>query len=136
MLPFEFTVTGPPTSHQSGNKARLEAWRQLVRSAAAMLWGAGPPLTVRLKLTVTYYHEGRTVRIDNDNMVKPIQDALIGLIYEDDRLITDTVVRKTSIDGKFRLRGCPLVLLQALAKGDPFLHVVIAEAPGHEEPLR
>ena len=48
------------------------------------------------------YHEGESVRIDNDNMVKPIQDALIGLIYPDDRWITDTIVRKTSIDGFFQ----------------------------------
>ena len=63
---------------------------------------------------MTYYHEGESVRIDNDNMVKPIQDALIGLVYQDDRWITDTVVRKTSIDGFFQIRGCSLVLLAGL----------------------
>ena len=29
--------------------------------------------------------------MDNDNMVKPIQDAFNGLVYQDDRLITDTM---------------------------------------------
>jgi hypothetical protein len=28
---------------------------------------------------VAYYHDGETVRIDNDNLVKPIQDALNGV---------------------------------------------------------
>lgn len=37
-------------------------------------------------------------------MVKPLQDALNRLIYADDRLITDTIARKTSIDGEFRVR--------------------------------
>jgi Holliday junction resolvase RusA-like endonuclease len=136
MLPFEFTVPGPPVSHQSRNKAKLAAWRQMVRTAASARWGAAAPLGVPLRITVSYYHQGLAVRIDNDNMVKPLQDALIGLVYQDDRLITDTIVRKTSIDGLFRVRGYPLVLLEALSQGDEFLHVVIDEAPHHEHPLR
>src|SRR5437879_3778581 len=104
MLPFEFTVPGPPVSHQSRNKAKLGARRKVGRAAAALRWLAAP-LTAAVRVSVTYYHEGPAVRIDNDNMVKPIQDALIGLAYEDDRLITDTVVRKTNVDGPFRVRG-------------------------------
>src|SRR5262245_6739974 len=135
MLPFEFTVPGPPVSNQSRNKAKLEAWRRSVRDAAARRWGTAAALEVRLKITVCYYHEGVAVRMDNDNMVKPIQDALNGLVYQDDRLITDTVVRKTSIDGPFRVRGYSLVLLESLARGDEFLHIIVAEAPSHEAPL-
>jgi len=85
---------------------------------------------------VSYYHEGAAVRIDNDNMVKPIQDALIGVIYADDRQISDTFVRKTSIDGLFRVRGYPMILLEAFHKGHEFLHVVIDEAPSHASPAR
>jgi Holliday junction resolvase RusA-like endonuclease len=136
MLPFEFTVPGPPVSHQSRNKAKLEVWRRFVRAAAASRWGTRSPLPGPLKVTVSYYHEGLAVRIDNDNLVKPIQDALIGLVYEDDRLVTDTVIRKTSIDGLFRVRGYSLLLLEALAKGDEFLHIVIDEAPSHENLLK
>jgi Holliday junction resolvase RusA-like endonuclease len=136
MLPFEFTVHGTPMSHQTRNKARLEAWRLAVRKAAAARWGVAVPLTARLKITVCYYHEGLAVRMDNDNLVKPIQDALNGLVYLDDRLITDTIVRKTSIDGPFRVRGYPLILLEGLASGDEFLHIIIDEAPSHIDPLR
>ena len=136
MLPFEFTVPGPPVSHQSRNKARLADWRESVRTAAANRWGTREPTSVSLKITVTYYHLGFAVRIDNDNMVKPVQDALIGLVYHDDRFITDTTVRKTSIDGAFHVRGRPMLLLEALSKGDEFLHIVIDNAPAHENPLR
>jgi len=89
-----------------------------------------------LKISVTYFHEQVAIRLDNDNMVKPIQDALIGLIYADDRLVTDTVVRKTRIDGSFRVRWISLAVLEAFAKGEEFLHVVIDRAPSHEELLR
>ncbi len=136
MLPFEFTVLGPPVSHQSRNKAKLAAWRKMVRTAAQSRWGTAAPLTVGLRISVTYFHEGRAVRIDNDNMVKPIQDALIGLVYNDDRLLTDITVRKTSIDGLFRVRGHSLLLLEGLSKGHEFLHVLIDSAPSHENPLK
>jgi hypothetical protein len=134
MLPLEFTVPGPPISHQSRNKVKLGAWRQAVRSAAAQVWRSQSPLEIPLIVAVTYYHEGETVRIDNDNMLKPIQDALIGLVYQDDRWITDTEVRKTSIDGPFQVRGFSLALLKALSRGDQFLHIVVDRAPGHEKP--
>src|SRR5436305_1684275 len=57
MLPFEFTVTGPPVSHQSHNKAKLAAWRKRVRAAAAAQRGKVAPLTTPLRITVTYYAE-------------------------------------------------------------------------------
>jgi crossover junction endodeoxyribonuclease RusA len=136
MLPFEFTVSGPPISHQSRNKALLEDWRQRVRAAAAKRWGSESPVTASLKITVSYYHEGKFARIDNDNMLKPVQDALIGLVYTDDQLITDTFVRKTSIDGLFRIRRESLVFLKALSRGEGFLHIVIDHAPSHENLLR
>jgi crossover junction endodeoxyribonuclease RusA len=136
MLPFEFTVPGPPVSHQSRDRAKLDAWRKRVRKAAARGWGATAPLAVTLKICVTYYHEGRAIRIDNDNMVKPIQDALIGLVYTDDRFITDTVVRKTNIDGAFCVRRMPRSLAEAFIQGDEFLHVIIDEAPRHENLLK
>jgi crossover junction endodeoxyribonuclease RusA len=136
MLPFEFTVPGPPISHQSGNRKRLSAWRQSVRFTAAQLWGSQSPLEIPLTIAVTYYHERETVRIDNDNMLKPIQDALIGLVYQDDRLITDTMVRKTSIDSSFKVRGFSMVLLEALSRGKQFLHIVVDRAPSHDKPMK
>ncbi len=134
MLPVEFTVDGPPVSHQTRHAARLRAWKQTVRDAAAQSWPSDtPPSTARLKITVTYYHDGVAVLLDNDNLLKPIQDALIGLIYEEDRQITDVVVRKTDLNGSFRVRGMSLVLAQGFVRGNEFLYVRVEVAPGHEE---
>jgi crossover junction endodeoxyribonuclease RusA len=131
MLPFEFTVEGPPVSYQSRNRTRLRAWRLQVRDAAAQRW-SGPILAdVALRIVVTYYHEGRAIRMDNDNLLKPIQDALIGLVYVDDRQLTDTSVRKTDIDGLFYIRGASSILLEAFAVGSEFLHIQIEAAPSH-----
>jgi Holliday junction resolvase RusA-like endonuclease len=134
MLPFEFTVDGPPVSYQTRNPVRLRAWQQAVRSAAAQRWPANTvPVTVRLRFTVTYYHDGVTVRIDNDNLVKPIQDALNGLISVDDRQITDTHIRKTDLNGSFRVRGMSPVLAEGFCRGNEFLYVRVELAPDHEE---
>jgi len=79
--PFEFFVKGPPLSQQTRNPARLREWKAYVRSEAAIRWPAEAPVEVALKLTVVYYHERAAVLIDHDNLVKPIQDALAGLVY-------------------------------------------------------
>lgn len=135
MLPFEFTVPGQPVSHQTRNRAKLADWSRFVRTWASLHWGLKVPVTEAVKLTVTYFHEGAEIRLDNDNMLKPIQDSLNGIIYVDDRQVTDTVVRKASIDDSFHVRGTSMLLLEAFARGDPFVHIVVEHAPSHEELL-
>jgi crossover junction endodeoxyribonuclease RusA len=136
MLPFEFTIEGPPLSHQTHDKAKLEAWRKRVRDAAAKRWLSDHPVSIRLRIRVTYYHEGESVRLDNDNMVKPIQDALNMLVYIDDKQITHTDIVKVSIDGTFYVRGMSFDILQLLSIGDEFLHIRVEEAPDPAEALR
>jgi crossover junction endodeoxyribonuclease RusA len=131
MLPFDFTVEGPPRSHQTKSKSGLQEWQALVKATAAKSWGQAAPLTRTLRIVVTYFHDSPSILLDNDNMLKPIQDALNGLVYADDRQITDTVVRKTDINGAFIVRGAPAVLLQAFSLGKEFLHVRVTEAPSH-----
>jgi Holliday junction resolvase RusA-like endonuclease len=135
-FPFEFTVPGVPISHQSRNKKLLAAWRQSDRDSAAAMWGTAAQQTIHLRIAVTYFHEGPDARIDADNLVKPIQDALNGVVYSDDTVIVDAQIRKASIDEPIRARHCSLVLLRAFHIGRPFVHVIIDLAPDHGEPLR
>lgn len=133
MLPFEFTVLGPPLSHQAKNKARLAEWRGAVLAAAMAGWPTGdPPLDVPIKITVVYYHEGPTIRLDNDNMLKPIQDAMNGHVYVDDRLIVSASVSKTPVDGPYRVRGMSRVLADAFVRDLEFLYIKIESAPIEE----
>jgi crossover junction endodeoxyribonuclease RusA len=132
---FDFYVEGPPLSQQTRNAARLREWKEYVRAEAAKLWRAQEPHEGPLKLTVVYYHERQSVLIDHDNMVKPIQDALAGLLYRNDRQITDAQTRKTNIDGRFRLRNLSSVYARAFSSGKEFVYIRIEEAPNHEELL-
>ncbi len=79
--------------------------------------------------------KGEAIRLDNDNMIKPLQDALNRAIYTDDRLITDTVARKTSIDGEFRVRYWSTTLAEGFTRGREFLHITIEAAPDHRDIL-
>lgn len=86
-LYLEFTVEGPPVSHQARDKTALKRWKARIRTEAARTW-TGPPLADRVKFTLLHFHEGATAPLDDDNMVKPIRDALNKLVDGDDKQIT------------------------------------------------
>lgn len=131
LLPFEFTVAGRPYSHQTANRRGLAEWRRRVRAAAAARWGDRPPVASPLRIAVVYYHGAAAAGIDVDNLLKPVQDALTGLVYDDDGQLTAAVVRKTPIDTPLPARGASLVLLSGFSLFDPFVYVVVdaASAP-------
>ncbi len=136
-LPFEFIVQGPPRSAQTHSREALRKWKNNVVDAAAQSIPAGAVVvTERIRLCVAYYHDGLAAGLDLDNMVKPIQDALNGVVYEDDSQIVDTALRATCIDGPFKVRGMSMVLAEGFNQGREFLHVVIVPAPNHEEFLK
>jgi len=127
MLPFEFTIKGPPVSAQTRNRPRLQAWKQDVRNAAVAALPAGTvPSNANVSVVITYYYDGETP--DVDNIIKPIQDALIGVVFIDDNQVTETKSRKRQINGSYKIRGVSSVLLIAFASGDDFLHIKVSEA--------
>lgn len=124
MFPIEFTFEGPPLSLQSKNKTRKRAYKQSVENAAKQILPAGfNPLTQDLEIKITYYYEGDTP--DIDNIIKPIQDALVGVVYVDDQQIADTRSRKRDINGSYRVRNVSTCLLHAFSNGKDFIHVKI-----------
>ena len=110
---LEFTVEGPPVSHQTKDKASLTAWKGVIRAEAAKNWGAKAPLTGKLKCTIINFHEGDDASLDDDNMVKPIRDALNGLIYDDDSQIRYSETMHVCIDAPIKIRRASAILLAA-----------------------
>ncbi len=125
MLPFEFRIKGPPVSVQTRRRARLLAWKQQVAAAAIAALNGVAPCTCEVRLTITYYYEGESP--DVDNIIKPIQDALIGHVYVDDEQVADTRSRKRSLDGSYKLKGASPTLVLGFADGEDFLHIVVEE---------
>jgi len=133
VLPFEFIVTGKPISHQTKDKKRLQAWKAQVRDVAIACWSASQPTGDSVRVVITHYYDvipGNEQGVpDSDNIVKPVRDALNGIIYVDDYQITDFVSRRRSLDGSFRVKGMSLVLANGFCSGEEFLHIRIETAP-------
>jgi crossover junction endodeoxyribonuclease RusA len=128
MLPFEFIIPGPPRSQQTRHRVQLRTWKDAVREAASKRWPIGvAPDTGDIRIIVQYVLDKPRVLIDGDKLLKPIQDALIGLVYDDDRQITDAVTQKRPIDDPFFVRHMSMVLAEGFAKGDEFVYVRVEQ---------
>ena len=82
-----------------------------------------------LKCTIMYFFEGSDAPLDDDNMVKPIRDALNRLVYNDDEQSRHSHTVQVSINEAFRVRGAPRILLNAFSVGVEFVYVRIEDAP-------
>jgi len=133
VLPFEFVVTGKPVSHQSKDRDRLQDWKLKVRATAQTHWPVGKPIGDYLRVVITHYYDVRPGSEegvpDSDNIVKPVRDALNGVIYVDDYQITDFVSRRRNLNSSFRVRGISPVLAEGFCQGEEFLHIRIESAP-------
>jgi crossover junction endodeoxyribonuclease RusA len=133
MLPLEFFLTGPPVSHQTHNRRRLHEWQDRVREAARLRIPTGAePVAVPCQVTVIYFHDERPMRIDNDNLAKPVLDALNGLVFADDRLVTHTIIRRVLISEHLLVRNSD-ILGAAFATSAEFVYVRVELAPAYEE---
>lgn len=131
MLPFEFIVDGPPVSQQTRRRERLRLWKEEVRQEAERYWPLGDfPVSGYIMLRVTYFYDG--VGMDVDNIIKPIQDALIGLVYFDDSQVTDVLSRKRNLAGGFVISDVSNVLAEGLTRRNEILHVLVERAPDQE----
>lgn len=132
VLPWDCVVLGIPKSVQA-SRASIRRWKADVRAAAGNAWPAGsPPLVCEIQIHVTYYHDGAP--LDVDNMLKPIQDALCGVIYEDDKQLTDTHGHLRDVNASYKVRGMTMAQASGFASNGPFVHIRI-ETPSLPEEL-
>lgn len=131
MFKFEFIVDGPPVSQQTRRRERLREWKRTVRHEAEKYWLSDQQAsTEEIMLQVTYFYD--SIAMDVDNIVKPIQDAIIGLAYIDDNQVTDVLVRKRNLSGNFRIKNMTSILAEGFSRGNEFLHIIVINAPDQE----
>ena len=131
MTKFEFIVDGPPVSQQTRRRERLKEWKTTVRQEAEKYWSSKQKTAMGdVKLQITYFYD--SVTMDVDNIVKPIQDAIIGLAYVDDDQVTDILVRKRNLSGNFKVENMTSTLAEGFARGSEFLYIVVTDAPNQE----
>lgn len=127
MLPFDFVIIGKPVPHRAKDKKALKAWREHMRATAQFCWGSRPPLTVKLSVKITHFYDAPAGNLsdnsDNERIIKPLLDALNGVIYVDDYQIVDLDTRRRNLNGSFRVKGMSPALAEGFCKGEEFLHV-------------
>jgi Holliday junction resolvase RusA-like endonuclease len=128
----EFIVEEVPVSHQTRSKPSLQAWKALVRSEAAKVWHKAP-LAGNLKVVIMNFFDGADPPCDDDNMAKPIRDALNRLVYNDDSQITHSEHVQISNNTPFRIRGASKIVVDALREEKEFVYVRIEDAPAQTQ---
>ena len=131
MLPFEFRIDQTPVSQQARSVQRRSQWQEVVRRSAERHWPAGAtPSAGRLMVTILHFYEG--IDLDVDNIPKPILDGIKGLVYGDDRQITDLVCRKRALTENLLFPDLSDLLREGINRGNPFVYIRVAAAPGPE----
>ncbi|WP_420612536.1 RusA family crossover junction endodeoxyribonuclease [Candidatus Spongiisocius sp.] len=120
---IDFVVWGTPRSHSAKSRPH---WQGQVKAAV-------PPkvelLSGPLRLRIDFFFRGQT-DLDTDNIIKPIQDALEKVIYDNDKTIVDVCSRKIDLHRLPPTTNAPASLLSALAM-PPREFVLIRVAGAH-----
>jgi hypothetical protein len=102
-----------------------------VRNAAAVAWRDIPPLEEEVSVTIVHFY--RIGAADVDNIVKPILDAMSGVVYVDDRQVVQVTARKSDLTAGIAIRNATPELADAVDQGVDFVYVQIAGPPEHGE---
>ena len=125
---FELVVPGRPVSSQARRRDNIRAWRDRVRTLAKARHSgprADPPDLVALTLIYVY----EEAALDVDNVAKPIQDALIGVVLHDDSQVSDLIIRRRELGTSFDVDRLTPELAFALTSGIEFIYVRVEGAP-------
>ena len=127
----EFVLPERPVSQQVRRRARLHEWKQLVAECARSAIEAPRVLATQpVALRLLYLYDD--IALDVDNILKPILDALIGVLLEDDSVITDVEIRRRWRGASFTFNAIPPVLAAGLSLDREFVYVALSDAPAQD----
>jgi len=130
---IEFLIPKRPVSLQAKPKSKQE-WKNFVRLHAENNWTGLPPIQdSQLRLTLVYLCDESPP--DIDNIIKPIQDALIGLVYEDDSLIADVDSHRRFLSEPLDLTKLPVLLAEGVSRGEECVYVRVNQSQSVEDYL-
>lgn len=129
MLPFDFVIIGQPVPHRAKDRKALRAWREHVKTTAQYHWGDRSPLAEKLYVKITHFYDASPgsmgENLDSERIIKPVLDALNGVIYRDDYQVAELDSRRRNLNGSFRVKGMSVALAEGFCKGEEFLHVKV-----------
>jgi Holliday junction resolvase RusA-like endonuclease len=124
---FEFLIPRRPVSLQTKSRKNLQAWKAAVAAEAAKAWPAGDlPFEGELRVTLVYL-AGKDPA-DADNIIKPIQDALVGMVYKDDFSVCDIDCHRRFLSEPIDFTNLPPLLQMGVASADECVYVRVSDA--------
>jgi crossover junction endodeoxyribonuclease RusA len=123
----EFIVPSRPLSVQTKDCDRLQAWKQFVVLFAIDAWTDPVVSSGDIQLTIVFLCDF-DAPIDVDNIVKPIQDALLHVVYSDDVLVTDVDSHRRYLQEEHSLAGCSRKLIELLAGDEEAVYIRVQRA--------
>ena len=128
MEPCEFLMSKRPVSLQTKRRANLQAWKRFVAAEAMKAWGARAPVATPLPLRCSIVYLCDSAPADIDNIIKPIQDALVGLVIGDDFLISDVDSHRRFLTDPIDVTFLPPLLQAGVAGGNECVYVRVCDA--------
>jgi crossover junction endodeoxyribonuclease RusA len=130
-LLFEILIPKRPVSHQAKNRENLQGWKDYIYGRARNEWSGGTPYPkVGLRLTLVYLCDDSPA--DIDNIIKPIQDALVGVVYADDSLISDVDSHRRFLSDAIDLTNLPPLLIKGIRLGEECIYIRVCLAENLE----
>jgi hypothetical protein len=131
---MEFIVVGAPRSANANPRSRRR-WRERVaRAARERMREEDGPTAQDVAVLIIYFYQGETT-LDVDNIAKSLLDGLKGVLFRDDRQVSELVVHKTRLGAALSLTGASLYLLDAIERmsqdASDFVYVRVDPAPDH-----
>jgi hypothetical protein len=131
---MELIVVGAPRSANANPRSRRR-WRERVaRAARERIREEDAPTAQDVAVLIIYFYQGETT-LDVDNIAKSLLDGLKGVLFRDDRQVSELVVRKSRLSAGLSLTGASLYLLDAVERmsqdASDFVYVRVDPAPDH-----
>ena len=130
MPTLEFVVEGPPVganakAHSATTRRKYREWMQKVKTAAINKELSSLPLiqSGEVEVRITNFPSGSYH--DVDNVIKPIFDAMNGVIYTDDQLITRVLSERIDLSNRPLITNPSDLVIEAIDRYQEFLHIVV-----------
>jgi Holliday junction resolvase RusA-like endonuclease len=124
-VPFAIAIPRRPPSANRGPNAKFTA--AVVAAAGARF--VGPLLRGPLYARIFWFHKYKTTEGDADNIAKRLLDALKGVVYPDDHLITHCLAARidATLDMEISQAGVDANVFQELLQllGDPSVRDIL-----------
>ena len=130
MTDFEFLIPRRPLSLQA-NSGRLQSWKKFVSEEAEKVWTGAIASEGDLQITLVYLCKDDPP--DTDNIIKPIQDALVGLVYIDDSLISDVDCHRRFLASTFDITQLPQLVVSGIRGQHECVYVRVRSSRKLEE---